>query len=140
MEEAAAAGGILSACGHLVGPGGVSDSSAKVTVAPTLAVLQTSMVLQQKTSVWNRSLLANLAENPETHEAAFGGLQGSAFELLLIRAPTAAEQREGLHYRPALAGPARRQPLAVERRLELMALLLEKATQALQRQPDGRVR
>ena len=88
--------------------------------------------------------LANLAENPETHEAAFGGLQGSkAFELFvqLIRAPTAAEQREGFRALSCLALARSRAAAttgggAIDS--SLMALLLEKATQALQRQPDGR--
>ena len=50
--------------------------------------------------------LANLAENPETHEVAFGGLQGSrAFELFvkLIKAPTPHEQREGFRALSCLA-------------------------------------
>lgn len=88
--------------------------------------------------------LANLAENPETHDAAFSGLQGSkAFELFvaLIKAPTPAEQREGFRALSCLALARSRAAAttgggAIDS--SLMALLLQKATQALQHQPDGR--
>ena len=88
--------------------------------------------------------LANLAENPDTHDDAFGGLQGSrAFELFvaLIKAPTPAEQREGFRALSCLALARSRAAAttgggAID--ASLMALLLQKATQALQPQADGR--
>lgn len=88
--------------------------------------------------------LANLAENPATHERAFGGLQGSrAFELFvtLIQAPSAAEQREGFRALSCLALARSRAAAASGGGAidsGLMALLLAKATQALEPQPDGR--
>ena len=88
--------------------------------------------------------LANLAENPDTHDAAFVGLEGSkAFELFvtLIQAPTAAEQREGFRALSCLALARSRAAAstgggAIDS--SLMELLLNKATQALEPQPDGR--
>jgi hypothetical protein len=88
--------------------------------------------------------LANLAENPETHDGAFSGLQGSrAFELFvaLIKAPTAAEQREGFRALSCLALARSRAAAttgggAID--ASLMALLLQKAVQAMEVQPDGR--
>ena len=88
--------------------------------------------------------LANLAENPDTHDDAFSGLQGArAFELFvaLIKAPSPAEQREGFRALSCLALARSRAAAttgggAID--ASLMALLLQKATQALQAQPDGR--
>lgn len=88
--------------------------------------------------------LANLAENPETHDTAFTGLQGSrAFELfvVLIKAPSASEQREGFRALSCLALARSRAAAttgggAID--AGLMSLLLAKATQAMQEQPDGR--
>ncbi len=89
-------------------------------------------------------ILANLAENPDTHETAFSGLLGArAFELFvrLLRSASAEEQREGFRALSCLALARSRAAAATGGGAiddSLMELLLAKARQALEPQPDGR--
>ena len=88
--------------------------------------------------------LANLAENPEVHDTAFSGASGTkAFELfvMLIKAATPNEQREGFRALSCLALARSRAAATMGGGVidpDLMILLLRKAEAALHPQPDGR--